>query len=119
MNRLILLGNGFDLAHGLPTSYEDFIFNYAKDEILEYLHTGKSGNFLNLKFVGKNYSRLHKNILYRHVKKINKSHKSELIGVLKNEVQFDVKIGHSNTFAFNLLSKTMAAIGQTLNPTFT
>ena len=25
MNRLILIGNGFDLAHGLKTSYEDFI----------------------------------------------------------------------------------------------
>ena len=25
MNRVILIGNGFDLAHGLKTSYEDFI----------------------------------------------------------------------------------------------
>lgn len=25
MNRLVLIGNGFDLAHGLPTRYEDFI----------------------------------------------------------------------------------------------
>lgn len=25
MNRIILIGNGFDLAHGLPTSYADFI----------------------------------------------------------------------------------------------
>lgn len=25
MNRIILIGNGFDLAHGLPTSYKDFI----------------------------------------------------------------------------------------------
>ncbi len=25
MNRLILIGNGFDLAHGLKTSYADFI----------------------------------------------------------------------------------------------
>lgn len=28
MNRLIILGNGFDLAHGLKTSYTDFINNY-------------------------------------------------------------------------------------------
>ncbi|ERJ60443.1 AbiH family protein [Sphingobacterium paucimobilis] len=28
MNRLILIGNGFDLAHGLKTSYKDFIFWY-------------------------------------------------------------------------------------------
>jgi len=31
MNRLILLGNGFDLAHGLKTGYNDFILWYLKD----------------------------------------------------------------------------------------
>jgi len=25
MNRIVLIGNGFDLAHGLKTSYQDFI----------------------------------------------------------------------------------------------
>ena len=28
MNRLIIVGNGFDLAHGLPTSYGEFITDY-------------------------------------------------------------------------------------------
>lgn len=28
MNRLIIIGNGFDLAHGLPTSYRDFIDDF-------------------------------------------------------------------------------------------
>jgi len=28
MNRIILVGNGFDLAHGLKTSYKDFIIWY-------------------------------------------------------------------------------------------
>lgn len=28
MNRIVLIGNGFDLAHGLPTKYEDFINDY-------------------------------------------------------------------------------------------
>jgi len=31
MNRLILIGNGFDLAHGLRTSYKDFIFWYLDE----------------------------------------------------------------------------------------
>lgn len=35
VNRLILLGNGFDLAHGLPTRYSDFIFNFLKSNLLE------------------------------------------------------------------------------------
>lgn len=30
MNRIVLIGNGFDLAHGLPTRYEDFINDYWK-----------------------------------------------------------------------------------------
>ncbi len=28
MNRLVIIGNGFDLAHGLPTSYRNFIDNF-------------------------------------------------------------------------------------------
>ncbi|MBK9736892.1 MAG: hypothetical protein IPO92_18815 [Saprospiraceae bacterium] len=28
INRLILIGNGFDLAHGMKTSYADFILWY-------------------------------------------------------------------------------------------
>lgn len=31
MNRLILVGNGFDLAHGLKTTYKDFIFWYLDE----------------------------------------------------------------------------------------
>ena len=31
MNRIILIGNGFDLAHGLRTSYKDFIDWYWED----------------------------------------------------------------------------------------
>jgi len=36
MNRLVLIGNGFDLAHGLPTSYQDFIYWYWKS-VVAYL----------------------------------------------------------------------------------
>ena len=33
MNRLVLIGNGFDLAHGLKTSYADFIYWYWKQRL--------------------------------------------------------------------------------------
>lgn len=36
MNRLVLIGNGFDLAHGLETSYKDFI-EYLWSNIYENL----------------------------------------------------------------------------------
>ena len=32
MNRLVIIGNGFDLAHGLPTSYKDFIDDLVKPD---------------------------------------------------------------------------------------
>ena len=38
MNRIVLIGNGFDLAHGLPTRYEDFI-NWYWDKCLYNLKT--------------------------------------------------------------------------------
>jgi hypothetical protein len=31
MNRLIIIGNGFDLAHGLPTGYSDFIDDFWRN----------------------------------------------------------------------------------------
>ena len=42
MNRLVLIGNGFDLAHGLKTSYKDFIQWYWEERIFK-LKTEYSG----------------------------------------------------------------------------
>lgn len=39
MNRIILIGNGFDLAHGLPTSYQSFINDFWKqivDKVINF-----------------------------------------------------------------------------------
>ncbi|OQB31740.1 MAG: hypothetical protein BWY08_00278 [Bacteroidetes bacterium ADurb.Bin174] len=33
MNQLIIIGNGFDLAHGLKTSYKDFILDLLSSEV--------------------------------------------------------------------------------------
>ncbi|ATP55548.1 hypothetical protein CPT03_03255 [Pedobacter ginsengisoli] len=53
MNRLIVVGNGFDLAHGMKTGYNDFILWYLKKAFSAYNKTGsyiddlieiKSGN---------------------------------------------------------------------------
>jgi hypothetical protein len=40
MNRIILIGNGFDLAHGLQTSYKDFIDNYWTEFAQKIYHRG-------------------------------------------------------------------------------
>ena len=36
MNRILLIGNGFDLANGIKTSYTDFINDYWKNSFSEY-----------------------------------------------------------------------------------
>ena len=48
MNRLVLIGNGFDLAHGLKTSYKDFIQWYWEERIfkLKTKHSGESSDEL-------------------------------------------------------------------------
>lgn len=38
MNRLVLIGNGFDFAHGLKTKYEHFIDWYWEQKINEFIH---------------------------------------------------------------------------------
>lgn len=43
MNRIILIGNGFDLAHGLRTSYADFIRNYWENWVY-YLYRNNNNS---------------------------------------------------------------------------
>lgn len=38
MNKLVIVGNGFDLAHGLPTSYKHFIDDFWKNLFQNYRH---------------------------------------------------------------------------------
>jgi hypothetical protein len=50
MNKLLLVGNGFDLAHGLPTSYRDFLndfwmninFNHNNEECTGFIFINKN-----------------------------------------------------------------------------
>ena len=41
MNRLILIGNGFDLAHGFKTRYEDFLLHLLQKAISEIYYNKK------------------------------------------------------------------------------
>lgn len=62
MNRLVIVGNGFDLAHGLKTSYEDFLLDYLIKHIknLEiYLDKGSFDDLIEVSY--NNNSRLHNN----------------------------------------------------------
>ena len=54
MNRLIILGNGFDLAHGLKTKYEDYIKNYWS----KVTSSNHSDWFLSFENTGTNFPKL-------------------------------------------------------------
>lgn len=40
MNRIIIIGNGFDLAHSMETRYSDFVLQLHKDVIIECFEKG-------------------------------------------------------------------------------
>ena len=44
MNRIILIGNGFDLAHGLKTSYRDFIDDFWETEKTQLIKKAQAGD---------------------------------------------------------------------------
>lgn len=52
INRIILIGNGFDLAHGLKTSYKNFIQDYWFRVIPEFINNSISykDKFIEIKF---------------------------------------------------------------------
>jgi hypothetical protein len=57
MNRLVIIGNGFDLAHGLPTSYKHFIDDYWKNVLVELYNNHTYSDILfksNISRVGNN-----------------------------------------------------------------
>lgn len=47
MNRLVIVGNGFDLAHGLPTGYCDFIDWYWSGVFKDFKIGIRGGGFEN------------------------------------------------------------------------
>ncbi|UAM97020.1 IS3 family transposase [Polaribacter litorisediminis] len=61
-NKLILIGNGFDLALGLKTSYNDFLFWLLKSEVLkrfDYQYFGEIEQILKRYVKFYNNRRLH------------------------------------------------------------
>lgn len=46
MNRLIIIGNGFDLAHGIKTSFNDFISDYFCTAVNSFYNNGSYSDVL-------------------------------------------------------------------------
>lgn len=109
MNRLIIIGNGFDLAHGIKTSYHDFILDYLKTCLVK---CSESGSFT---ISSSNYERIggyfkddlieiklkakYSNVLYNErIKEIN---------TILEVVNFCKTYSFSFTHSFELLQNTI------------
>tara|TARA_B110000114_G_scaffold170242_1_gene194875 strand:+ start:80 stop:1354 length:1275 start_codon:yes stop_codon:yes gene_type:complete len=79
MNRIILIGNGFDLAHGMETSYSAFLNDFWRQTILEIQKTKQNEKFENENIiVNKVPEKWTANINYTSLKQNLKFHNSQL-----------------------------------------
>ena len=98
MNRLFIIGNGFDLAHGLPTSYKHFIDDYI-EELLMKLTKDK---IFNDDFITADFSRFNHPDFKRHFDNIKD------LTALRNYISRNnnyCTISFKNKFFENLLNK--------------
>lgn len=97
MNKLIIIGNGFDLAHGLPTSYKDFMNWYFEqwrerlmkshklmesDEFCEFITNSISLKYMYMHYYKENQSYYNGLDFFYHIPDINK----EIISSLLNKI---------------------------------
>ncbi len=79
MNRIILIGNGFDLAHGMKTSYNDFLKDFWKNTISEVHKSEGKEIFENDDIIIKNVPSLwHPGFEYSNFKKSLQDSKSKI-----------------------------------------
>lgn len=91
MNRLVLIGNGFDLAHGLKTSYKDFIYWYWKQRVLSlYDFRGKTSDDGLCKFTILAYDSWY-NLFFYNQHKISLSEDNDFFDVTKNKEAFKIE----------------------------
>lgn len=92
MNKIIIFGNGFDLAHGLPTSYKDFI-NYYLDNIELSL---KQNLYYSDEFYGINESRNY------YVTQLDFSKERPYLNFFKRKFKFN----HKSAFFNSIITKS-------------
>lgn len=93
MNRLVLIGNGFDLAHGLKTSYKDFIDWYWNKVLYELRLCNKNvWSDLLCTFILKEKQQTWYSFMFYSVSTLNPPNGSEVIcDILNDKEKFEVK----------------------------
>ncbi len=89
MNRIILIGNGFDLAHGLPTRYEDFINWYWEQRVnsfVENLTQTSKDSLCTIKMTSANCDRCW-NVFAFNLPRFNKPSGKDIIYNIANDTE--------------------------------
>ena len=91
MNRIVLIGNGFDLAHGLKTSYADFIYWYWKRRVTS-LHDVRSSisddSLCTIKVIGEIWSTFY----WQQANSLNRTEGKDLYNILnKHKDKFTIR----------------------------
>jgi hypothetical protein len=104
MNRIILIGNGFDLAHGLKTSYRDFIDDFweRQIEVIRREIKDKSGllNTVDGDIVNNDYFHIQcTSYLFSDVKALDEVHSYASLGKwMQGQQNVKMKIVFTNSF---------------------
>lgn len=91
MNRIVLIGNGFDLAHGLKTTYKNFIDHFLKNKGIE-IKENKNGHECD-------FFKIYESIHYSCTSLIDYNDYNELS--IKHTNKFEIK----NKFFWQLMQK--------------
>ncbi len=107
-NRLVLIGNGFDVALGLQTSYTDFILDYIKSGCINAIENkiDKTCDKELMNFIYKNNI----NISVEKLRKFNDVNK--LLEYTTNKFYIDYKIGFTRYIVNELINKRWVDIEQ-------
>lgn len=109
MNRIILIGNGFDLAHGMKTSYQDFLDDYWKSTIASIKESQLSKRFENDEFtIDRSPSEFVRGDTYKDLKKALKeqdsriNYKNKFLEILTDKSYLENWVDVENEYYFLL-----------------
>lgn len=92
MNRIVLIGNGFDLAHGLKSSYKDFIEWYWEQRVLSFIDNRTTLSQDPLFSIKSNAQTFNQIAIFESVGVLNKENRINLLkGIEKDTHNYKIK----------------------------
>ena len=94
MNRIVLIGNGFDLAHGLKSSYKDFIGWYWEQRVLSFIDNRTTLSQDPLFSIKSNAQTFNQIAIFKSVGVLNKGNRIDLLKEIEKDTH-NFKVKHT------------------------